>query len=616
MRRRIHIKDNFQEKWQFNRRAIAALVLMVLLLLLVVGRLFDLQVLSHDHFATLSTNNRVKLVAVPPTRGLIYDRNGVLLADNVPSFSLEIIPEQVKNIEETLTRLKAIIRITDDDTRRFFQFLKRKRRFEGIPLRLRLTEKEVAIFSVNRYRFQGVDIQARLTRHYPLGSSGVHAIGYVGRIDENELQKLDESNYSGSTHIGKVGAEKSYEDTLHGTVGFEKVEINAQGRVLRTLEQTPPLPGKNIYLSIDSKLHAVAEQALGDQKGAIVAIAPDTGGVLALVSTPGYDPNLFVNGIDVKTYRQLSDSPAKPLFNRALLGRYPPGSTIKPFYGLAALDYGVVHTEHSLYCPGWYMLKNDDHKYRDWRKRGHGQVNLKRAITESCDVFFYDLAFNLGIDKLYAFMSRFGFGKKTNIDLNGEVAGLFPSREWKKITYNQPWYHGETLITGIGQGFTLITPLQLASATATLSMHGQQMVPRIIYATQKSGSDAITKIEPIRGDKIQLSSDRHWNTIINAMINVVHGKHGTARRIGFNARYKIAGKTGTAQVFSVKQDEEYKEEEVSKKLRDHSLFIAFAPAEKPRIAVAVVVENAGSGSAVAAPIARKVMDQYLLNLTK
>ncbi len=609
----ITLKDKARESALLRNRAIAGLVLVVALTGLLIARLVYLQIISHEHFSTLSENNRVKIVPIPPTRGLIYDRNGVLLAQNLPSFSLEVVPETVHDMDATLEGLAQIINIRENDLERFRKLLRRKRSFEGIPLRFRLDEEEVARFAVNRHRFPGVDIEARLTRHYPVGATGAHVVGYVGRIDEQELQMLDTANYSGTSHMGKTGVEKAYEDILHGRVGYKHVETNAQGRTLRVLNRTAPIPGHDLQINIDVSLQSVAEKALGAENGAVVAIEPETGGVLALVSTPSYDPNLFVNGIDAEEYRNLQTSPDRPLFNRALRGQYPPGSTVKPFVGLAGLEHDAVTSEHDTWCRGWYQLPGASHKYRDWKRSGHGRVDMNTAIQRSCDVYFYELALELGIDRLNSFMNRFGFGRKTGVDIGGEVSGLMPSRDWKRRARNQPWYPGETLITGIGQGFTLATPLQLATATSSLALRGQRLAPRVARAEIDPETGARYLLKPDRLPPVKIVHQSHWAAVIQGMVDVVHSARGTARRIGEDAPYRIAGKTGTAQVFSIGQEEKYEADAIDKKLRDHALFIAFAPVEKPRIAVAVLVENGGSGSSAAAPIARKVMDYYLLS---
>lgn len=605
----ITFKDIVGEQSLLRSRSVAAQVIVVVFSAVLAFRSFTLQVVGHDHFKTLSEDNRVKLVAVPPTRGLIMDRNGVVLADNLPTYSLEVIPEAAGDVNVLLSALGAVLDIGESDERRFRRELERSTRFESVVLRNRLTEEEVARFAVNRHRFPGVDVHARLTRHYPLGPLTSHVVGYVGRINEQELSTLDPSDYRGTSHIGKTGVERFYEDSLHGRVGYEQVETNAAGRTLRVLDRTDPVPGQNVYLSVDVKLQQVAEEALGDNTGAVVALDPRTGHVLAFVSVPTFDPNLFVNGIDVKTYRELSNSPLRPLFNRALNGRYPPGSTVKPFFALAGLQENADLAYGSIMCRGFYQLKGKSHRYRDWKRSGHGKIRLKDAVAQSCDVFFYALALELGIDRMHSFMTRFGFGERTGVDLPGESSGLMPSRGWKRAVHLQPWYPGETLITGIGQGFMLATPLQLASATATLAMTGERYRPRVVERLE----DATTLEEIPRpfelADPVTASVD-HWWQARYAMREVVHGKRGTARHIGKDLEFEIAGKTGTSQVFTVGQNEEYKKEELARELQDHALFISFAPLEEPTLAVAVLVEHGGSGSKAAAPVARKVIDAY------
>ena len=607
------LKDHFRETRLFTHRTITALAFTVVLMLMLMTQLVKLQVIKHDTYAMESENNRVRIAALPPTRGLIFDRNGVLLAQNLPSYSLQVVPEQVDDIDITIEQLRQLVSITANDEQHFRKRYQSSRRFKPITLRTRLSDEEVARFAVNRHRFPGVDIAAHLYRHYPQGSLAVHALGYVGRINERELQNIDTSNYEGTDFIGKTGVEKFYEDILHGEVGVQQVETNAQGRTLRVLEQTPPEPGLNLHLTLDADMQRIAEQALGEERGAVVAIDPRDGSVLVLASMPGFDPNLFVGGIDSKTFHALRDSPDQPLFNRVLRGRYPPGSTLKSFIGLAGLEYGVVEPNTSIYCPGWYRLDGDDHKYRDWKKTGHGPVDLNRSLVESCDVYYYDLALTLGIDRISSFLEPFGLNDLTGIDTSGELTGLVPSREWKRRAKREPWYPGETLITGIGQGFNLVTPLALASATATLSTYGQHLRPRIVAATEDPDTGDVVDFPVVSNIAVPVEDHANWHYIIKAMTDVVHSQHGTARRIGHNAPYEIAGKTGTAQVFGIKQDEEYVEEDIQKRLRDHALFIAFAPAHEPKIAVAVIVENGGSGGAVAAPIARKVMDVWLLD---
>ena len=607
----VHLKDHLFESRLITNRAILLLVLGGFLLTILLVRLLYLQVVSHEHFTTLSEDNRVKLQPLPPNRGLIYDRNGILLAENLPSYRLEITPEQIDDMGTTLSALEDIIEIRDIDRNRFEKLLGRKPRFEAIPLRFHLNDEEVARFSVNRHRFPGVDITAGLARHYPQGPLAVHALGYVGRIDEKALKILDSSNYRGTTHVGKNGIEKTYEELLHGKVGLQQVEITAQGRIIRVLNRTPPVSGHNLYLTLDSRVQAVAEQAFGDFSGTAIAIDPNNGDILAFVSLPTYDPNPFVNGIDYDDYAALRNDDKEPLFNRALRGQYPPGSTVKPFMGLAGLETGISSSHSRTYCPGFYRLPGKDRKYRDWKRTGHGTVDLNIAITQSCDVYFYDLAQSLGIDRIHDYLQHFGFGKATGIDIQGELSGLLPSKEWKRSHRDLPWFPGETIITGIGQGFFLVTPIQLATATAALANGGRMLQPNIVHADQEAESDDLVPHQPQLLETITINEQQHWDQVIAAMTDVVHSARGTARRIGEDSPYRIAGKTGTAQVFGLKEEEKYDAEAIAEKLRDHALFIAFAPLDEPKIAVAVIVENGGGGGSVAAPIARKIMDAYL-----
>lgn len=612
MKRRVmHLKNPERERHLFSVRAVVVSIFSLLLMAILLGRMAHLQILQHDLYTTLSTNNRVNVQPLPPPRGLIYDRNGVLLAQNLPTYSLEIVQERVEDMESTLADIASLIEISDEDIERFEQEIKRRRRFEAVPLRFRLSDEEVAMIAVNNHRLIGVEITSTLTRHYPLGPLTVHSVGYVGRINEKELRSLDPSNYASTNYVGKTGVEKSHETLLHGQVGYQRVETNARGRILRVLDRTSPVPGQNLYLNIDVALQRTAEEAFKGERGALVAISPKTGAVLSLVSIPTYDPNLFVNGIPLATYQTLSESPDQPLFNRALRGQYPPGSTTKPFVGLAGLELHKINAWDSIVCPGWYSLKGDDHRYRDWKKSGHGVVSLHHAIIESCDVYFYDLSLSLGIDNISNYLSQFGFGRKTDIDIGGESGGLMPTREWKRRVRKEPWFPGETLITGIGQGFNLATPLQLASATATLAAGGKRMKPLVVRTVEDPVSQVHNVLPPLQLSEVEVKDPGNWRRIERAMTAVVHSPKGTARRISHGLDYTIAGKTGTAQVFTIAQDAKYKADELAKRLHDHALFIAFAPSNDPEIAVALIVENGGSGSAVAAPIARIVIDSYM-----
>lgn len=607
------IKNPYQERKLFAVRAVVAAFASFLLLALLAGRMAFLQIVNHDLFKTLSQENRVKLVAVPPPRGLIYDRNGTVLAENQPSYRLEITPSQVPDLEGTLARLARIVDIDESDRRRFYSELQRKEPFQSIPLLFNLSEDEVADFAVNRHGFPGVDIAAQLSRHYPTRGLAAHVVGYIGRINEHELSELDSKDYNGTSHIGKLGIEKYYESILHGKAGFQHVEINAQGRPLRILDQQLPVPGADLMLSLDEGLQRVAVQALGESNGAVVAIEPANGEVLALVSQPAYDPNLFVDGISYTDYSALRDDADRPLFNRALTGLYPPGSTIKPFMALAGLEYGVTQANRTMWAGPYFQLPGDSRRYRDWKPEGHGTVNLALAIMRSADVYFYDLAYRLGIQRMHDFLVRFGLGAVTGLDSSGEARGLVPSPEWKRAARGQVWFPGETISAGIGQGYMLATPLQLAAAVATLAMRGQRVQPRLLKAVRDSHSGEFKPVDHKFLGTVQLRDPIFWEQVIGPMVEVTRNPRGTAYHIGIDAPYSIAGKTGTAQVFGLAQDEKYDEEKIVKELRDHALFIAFAPADAPRIAVAVIVENGGGGGRVAAPVARQVMDYYLLN---
>ena len=614
MATRDFLKDPKQETRYFKARLFVA-ALVVLLSLLVLGwRLFSLQVQSHDYYKTLSQENRIKIVPVPPARGLVYDRNLSLLAVNKPSYQIKVTPVLTDDLEQTVTQLGQLIELEEQHLQRFFADVDRKQSFESIPLKMHLSEDEVARFSVNRHRFPGVEVTAHTNRHYPMGDVNAHALGYVGRIDSEEMLKLDKQNYHGTNYIGKLGVEKYYESVLHGKPGFQHVEINAQGRKLRILKSIPSTPGTDLVLTLDAELQKVALQALGEHRGSVVAMEPETGEILVFVSAPTYDPNLFVNGINSKQYLKLRDDPDQPLFNRALSGQYPPGSTIKPMVALAGLHYGVVRLEDTIWAGPYFQLPGSRRRYHDWKKEGHGWVDMPKAIIQSSDVYFYSLANNLGIDRMSAFLGQFNFGSKTGLDTLGEAKGILPSQEWKHRTFGLPWYPGETVITGIGQGYMSATPLQLVLATSVLATRGQLVEPKILRALRSSGGEEKIANKSIL-HSVEINDRNYWNQIVKAMADVMHKPNGTAYRVGKNAGYQIAGKTGTAQVFSLAQDEKYRKiqkKNISGRLRDHALFIAFAPVEDPKIAISVVVENGGNGSTTAAPVAKAVMDYYLL----
>jgi penicillin-binding protein 2 len=608
MGKKYTIKNALLESRVFLGRIAAAFAFMLLLSAGLAVRLAYLQIAGHEHYSSLARDNRIKISPIAPTRGVIYDRRGRVLAENIPTFSLELIPEQIADLDDTLKRLRALLDLSDEAIAQFHVQRKRNKSFASTPLLLHLNEEQVAKFAAVRPFYPGVDIYARLVRHYPYGDLAAHVVGYVGRINEDELKTLPLEEYRGTDYVGKIGIEKSYEAQLHGHAGYTEIETNAMARPVNTLREVAPAGGANLYLNLDIDLQKTASDALDIYNGAVVAIEIESGGVLAFASKPGFDPNPFVYGIGRKEYAALQESADQPLYNRALRGQYPPGSTLKPFVALAGLEYQATEFYSRVYCPGYYKLPNSTHRYRDWKKGGHGMVDMRSAITQSCDVYFYDLAMALGIDHIHDFLQKFGFGEKSGIDLVGEKTGLLPSREWKKQHKKQDWYPGETIITGIGQGYMQVTPLQLARATAALARRGKVVTPFIVDRIVNFDG---TVIEPAAEAQTIPLQPKNIDNIIAAMIDVVHSGSGTAKKIGVGLNYRIAGKTGTAQVFSVKQQEKYNESQIDFKLRDHALFIAFAPADDPKIAVAVIAENGGHGGSVAAPIAAQVIKQYL-----
>ncbi|MGO1208323.1 MAG: penicillin-binding protein 2 [Pseudomonas putida] len=605
----IRLKDHEKDARLVRNRVVVGAVAIVLLICVLIARLYYLQIIQYDYHSTLSENNRVHVQPIPPTRGLIFDRNGVIVADNRPSFSLSMTRERAENWQEVLDTIVEVLDLTTDDRALFEKRMRQGRRpFEPVPILFELNEEQIARVAVNQFRLPGVEVVAQLVRHYPQGAHFAHSVGYVGRINEKELKTLDPVNYSGTHHIGKTGIERFYEDDLHGQVGYEEVETNARGRVLRVLKRTDPKPGKDIVLSLDIKLQEAAEAALGGRRGAVVALDPRTGEVLAMVSQPSFDPNLFVTGISFKAYAELRDSIDRPLFNRVLRGLYPPGSTIKPAVAIAGLDSGVVNASSRVFDPGYYQLPNYDHKYRNWNRSGDGWVDLDTAIMRSNDTYFYDLAHKMGIDRLSSYMNRFGIGQRVSLDMFEESAGLMPSREWKRATRRQAWFPGETLILGIGQGYMQATPLQLAQATALIANKGVWNRPHLAKTIE--GQQPVDE-NPMENIVLRDKSD--WAKVTHGMEQVMHGARGTARKAAAGAQYRIAGKSGTAQVVAIKQGEKYDRNKLQERHRDHALFVAFAPAEAPKIVVSVMVENGESGSGVAAPVVRQIMDAWLLD---
>lgn len=618
------IKDHHSERRLFISRVILTSVVSFLLLSTVIARLIQLQVYDHEAFAAQSQGNRIRIEPVPPIRGLVFDRRGRVLAENLPAYQLELIPEQVTDIDNTLQRLADLGLIEAEDIPQFKELSASGPRFKAVTLNFRLSDEEIANFAIQRPRFPGVDFKPRLVRNYPYGEAVAHAVGYVGALSRNDLNRLDPSAYAGTSHTGKTGVENSFESDLHGDVGYRHVVSNALGRQIPAdsrgltgslpVDETP-VPGHNVYLSIDLDLQQVATKALDGRRGAVVAIDPWTGEILALVSAPTFDPNLFALGMSTSQYAGLQDNLDQPLFNRAVRGAYPPGSTIKPMLALAALESGATNLTRKTICRGYFTLPDSTHRYRDWKPQGHGEMDLHDALTQSCDVYFYEISGDIGIDRMHYYLDQFGLGHATGIDISGEHPGLVPSREWKRNNFRDPadkrWYNGETVIASIGQGYMLATPLQLASAAASLATRGIRYEPHLVAAIENAVSGERELISPLRLDDVRIDNDTYWDAVLTGMHDVMQNVRGTAWAVGGNAPYQMAGKSGTAQVFSIAQEDEYDEEDMALRLRDHALFISFAPFDNPRIAVAVVVENGSSGSRVAAPIARAIMDTYL-----
>lgn len=605
------IKDHFKESQLYLNRTVAATVVVLALFILLASRLAFLQIHQHDIYKTLSLNNQIRIVPITPPRGLIFDRNGKILADNVPAFSLELTPERTENIAETVSAVQQILSLSEQDLQNFYKQLKYKRKNEGIPLRIKLTEEEVAKFSVEKHHFSGVDVVARLIRHYPQAENFAHVLGYIGPISEKDLETIDNVAYRGTYAMGKTGVEKYYEQSLHGKIGYQHIETDAKGRTIRVLNRIPPTPGTNLYLGIDSDLQMKAYEALGEFKGAVVAMDPTTGEILAMVSKPSFDPNRFAEGIEASLYRALQDSPDRPLFNRAVRGQYPPGSTIKPLVALQALDLNYITPQFGLFDPGWYQLRAGGRLYRDWmffsKKHGHGWVDLEKSLMESCDTYFFTIAHKMGIKHLHDIYTRFGLGKPTGIDMPGEASGLVPNAEWKLQHRKEDWYAGDTLNVGIGQGMMLATPVQMSQVAAMLANRGHLVSPRVLSTLDRPLQP--NNIEQLSdSSELQLQQPEHWEHIIRGMQRVVDSPSGTAFRAMQGIRYSLAGKTGTSQVFNLKQNEKYEVSKIKDHLRDHSWFIAFAPVDNPKIAIAVLVENKLKKSG--AHVAREILDHY------
>jgi penicillin-binding protein 2 len=617
--RSMQLKDHWQEQRLFLSRIIAAGVVVVLLAGALVARLVQLQVVDYQRFTDLSQGNRFRIDPLPPTRGIIYDRHGVVIAENRPNWELVAIGEEIGDLDRTLVSLEELGLLDPAERDETRKLIRSHRGFERVKL-TNLTEEQAATFAVRRHLFSGVDIQEALTRYYPFGETVAHALGYVGSISPEDLERIDRSNYAGTSHIGKTGIERAYEAELHGQVGYRQLVVNAQGRV-RMLDTASsgvapklPVPGQNVVLSLDMKLQLAAQEALTDLRGSVVAIDPRNGDVLALVSTPSFDPNRFAEGLSRADYNALTTDIDKPLYNRALAGVYPPGSTVKPFIALTALQHETIDPDHEIHCPGEWRLPGQTHRYREGRGGVHGSVDLHVAIVRSCDVYFYQLAVAMGIQNIADGLTAFGFGAPTGLDIAGERSGIVPSPAWKKSNFSrredQVWFPGETVITGIGQGYMTATPIQLASATATFAARGTRFAPRLFLGTENAVTRETSMREPVALPSVDDHTPEHWQLVQDAMVGVAAEPRGTARTQMDGVEYQVAGKTGTAQVITIAQDERYREEDIDPRQRDHGLFVAFAPADAPRIALAVIVENGGGGARAAAPVARKVFDAY------
>ncbi|MGD8112452.1 penicillin-binding protein 2 [Vibrio sp. NTOU-M3] len=620
LRKRSQIRDYQEEARLFRSRAVVAFLGIIAMMGVLIANLYNIQINQYQDYKTRSNDNRIKVVPLAPNRGLIYDRNGVLLAENRPVFSLEIIPEKIKNMDETIAELQKILEITPEQVERFQKERRQTRRFKSVPILTQLTQEQVAKFSVNQHRFTGVSVGAALKRYYPYGEVLTHVIGYVSRINDRDMQRLireeKDANYQATRDIGKLGIERYYEDLLHGTAGYQEVEVNSRGRIIRTLKYVPPIPGKDIVLNLDIELQLYVHKLLDNRRGSAVVLDPKDNGVLAMVSSPSYDPNAFVHGISGKAYSALLNNKDRPLVNRATLGIYPPASTIKPFMAVAALQEGVITPYTTRNDPGYWKIPNSKTKpFRDWLRWGHGKVNITKSIEESVDTFFYQVAYDMGIDRISRWMMMFGFGDYTGIDIFEESKANMPTREWKMARHRVPWYQGDTIPVGIGQGYWTATPMQIAKATSVLVNRGEVVAPHLLRATIKNGElfekQQLSDVEtypPITG-----VPERYWDIAIDGMRLVNHGKKGTARRSFKDTKYVSGGKSGTAQVFGLGEDEEYNADELAEHLRDHALFTGFAPLKDPKLVVTIVLENAGGGSSHGAPVVRKVFDHYLLD---
>ena len=613
-RKRIALRDHSAEIALFSNRIVVSFIFVLCVLGLLLSNLYYLQVDSYQDYKTRSNENRVKLVPIAPNRGLIYDRNGILLAENKPVYSLDMIPEKITDIDETIAKLTTLLNLTEDNIDDFHTRLKRQRRFKQVSILTNLSESQVALFSVQQHKYPGVSVNARLKRYYPFGDALTHALGYVARINSNDLNRLEKNGlrtaYAATHDIGKQGIERYYENTLHGEPGFKEVEVNNRGKIVRTLKITPPVPGNDLYLNIDIRLQLKAQKELAGRRGAIILLAPKTGEVLAMISSPSYDPNLFVHGISSKDYNRLLQSKDRPLINRATQGRYPPASTVKPQLAILGLEDGAITPNTIINDRGWFQIPNTKRRFRDWKRWGHGKINVYTAIEQSSDTFFYNLAYNVGIDKINGFMSEFGFGDYTGIDVKEETNAILPSREWKRARYNEPWYQGDTISVGIGQGYWSATPIQLAKATGIVASRGLRPVPQLVKDIKYTNGDKFTPVVEL--PPLKLKDPANWQVAKDGMHGVVTKNNGTARRAFAKAKYTAAGKSGTAQLYQL-GEEKYDASKIRERLRDNAMFVAYAPFNEPEISATIILENAGGGSSQAAPSARRLFDVYFEN---
>ncbi|QFI39009.1 penicillin-binding protein 2 [Moritella marina ATCC 15381] len=613
-RKRIALRDHSAETALFSSRIVVSFIFVLCVLGLLLSNLYYLQVDSYQAYKTRSNENRVKLVPLPPNRGLIYDRNGILLAENKPVYSLDMVPNKITDIDATIVSLTTLLNLTEDNIEDFRTRLKRQRRFKLVSILTNLSESQVALFSVQQHKYPGISVNARLKRYYPFGDALTHALGYVARINSNDLKRLELNGsraiYAATHDIGKQGIERYYEKMLHGEPGFKEVEVNNRGKIVRTLKITPPVPGNDLYLNIDIRLQLKAQKELAGRRGAIVLLAPKTGEILAMISSPSYDPNLFVHGISSKNYNRLLQSKDRPLINRATQGRYPPASTVKPQLAILGLEDGAITPSTIINDRGWFQIPNTKRRFRDWKRWGHGKINVYTAIEQSSDTFFYNLAYNVGIDKMHSFMTEFGFGKYTGIDVKEETNAIMPSRDWKRARYNEPWYQGDTISVGIGQGYWSSTPIQLAKATAIVASRGLRPVPQLIRDIKYTNGDVYEPVVEL--PPLKLKEPANWQVAKDGMHGVVTKSNGTARRAFANASYSAAGKSGTAQLYQL-GEEKYDASKIRERLRDNAMFVAYAPFEEPEISATIILENAGGGSSQAAPSARRLFDVYFDN---